>query len=86
MAEILRIADDVTVMRDGTWVATKPAAELTTEEIIRLMVGRELNNQFPPKTNKPGEVALELSLIHICMRFPAKQKGQGCPGICFRGS
>ena len=61
MAEILRISDEVTIMRDGTWVATKPAAELTTEEIIRLMVGRELNNQFPPKTNTPGEVALEVS-------------------------
>jgi len=60
MAEILRIADEVTVMRDGTYVATKPSAELTMEEIIRLMVGRELNNQFPPKTNKPGEVALEV--------------------------
>lgn len=60
MAEILRIADEVTVMRDGAWVATKPAEELTTEEIIRLMVGRELNNQFPPKTNKPGEIALEV--------------------------
>lgn len=60
MAEILRIADEVTVMRDGAWVATKPAEELTTEEIIKLMVGRELNNQFPPKTNKPGEIALEV--------------------------
>ena len=60
MAEILRIADEVTVMRDGTWIATKPAKELTTEEIIKLMVGRELSNQFPPKTNKPGEVALEV--------------------------
>ena len=60
MAEILRIADEVTIMRDGTWVATKPASELTTEEIIRLMVGRELTNQFPPKTNQPGEVALEV--------------------------
>ncbi len=60
MAEILRIADEVTVMRDGTWVATEPAAQLTTEKIIKLMVGRELNNQFPPKTNKPGEVALEV--------------------------
>lgn len=67
MAEILRIADDVTVMRDGTWVATKPAAELTTEEIIRLMVGRELNNQFPPKTNKPGEVALEVE--HLTAQY-----------------
>lgn len=60
MAEILRISDEVTIMRDGAWVATKPAAELTTAEIIHLMVGRELNNQFPPKTNKPGEVALEV--------------------------
>lgn len=60
MAEILRISDEITVMRDGTWVATKPASELTMDEIIRLMVGRELNNQFPPKTNKPGEVALEV--------------------------
>ncbi|MFP3155932.1 ATP-binding cassette domain-containing protein [Lachnospiraceae bacterium ZAX-1] len=60
MSEILRISDEITVMRDGTWVATRPASELTMEEIIKLMVGRELNNQFPPKTNKPGEVALEV--------------------------
>ncbi len=60
MAEILRISDDVTIMRDGQYVATKPAKELTMDEIIRLMVGRELSNQFPPKTNKPGDVALEV--------------------------
>ena len=60
MAEILRIADEVTVMRDGTWIATEPAQNLTTDKIIKLMVGRELTNQFPPKTNKPGEVALEV--------------------------
>lgn len=60
MAEILRIADEVTVMRDGAWVATEPAENLTTEHIIKLMVGRELTNQFPPKTNKPGAVALEV--------------------------
>jgi methyl-galactoside transport system ATP-binding protein len=60
MAEILRISDEITVMRDGTWVATKPAKEMTMDEIIRLMVGRELTNQFPPKTNKPGAYALEV--------------------------
>lgn len=60
MKEILRISDEVTIMRDGTYVATKAAKDLTTEEIIRLMVGRELGNQFPPKTNKPGEVSLEV--------------------------
>ena len=60
MEEILRISDDVTIMRDGQYIATKPAKDLTMDEIIRLMVGRELTNQFPPKTNKPGEVALEV--------------------------
>ena len=49
MDEILRISDEVTIMRDGKYIATKPAAELTKAEIIRLMVGREMTNQFPPK-------------------------------------
>ena len=60
MAEIKRISDEITVMRDGQHVATRPAAELEMNDIIRLMVGRELGNQFPPKTNKPGEVLLEV--------------------------
>ena len=60
MAEIKRISDYITVMRDGTHLATKPAAELEMNDIIRLMVGRELNNQFPPKTNKPGDVYLKV--------------------------
>ena len=60
MAEIKRISDYITVMRDGQWVATRPAAELEMSEIIRLMVGRELTNQFPPKTNVPGDVYLRV--------------------------
>ncbi|NLJ64935.1 MAG: sugar ABC transporter ATP-binding protein [Christensenellaceae bacterium] len=49
MEEILRISDEVTIMRDGKWVATKPSNDITMDEIIRLMVGRELTNRFPPK-------------------------------------
>ena len=60
MAEIKRISDEITIMRDGTWVATESADDLSMDDIIRLMVGRELTNQFPPKTNKPGEIALEV--------------------------
>ena len=60
MAEILRISDEVTIMRDGKWIATRDASELTTNEIIKLMVGRELTNIYPPKTNKAGEVLLEV--------------------------
>lgn len=63
MEEILRISDEVTIMRDGQWVATKPAKDLTMEEIIKLMVGRELTNRFPPKTNEPGEVILDVQNI-----------------------
>ena len=71
MAEILRISDDVTIMRDGTWIATKKAEELTMDEIIKLMVGRELNNQFPPKTNHPGEIALKVD--HMSAQYSMLQ-------------
>ena len=60
MAEIKRISDDITIMRDGQWVATERADDLSMNDIIRLMVGRELTNQFPPKTNVPGEVYLKV--------------------------
>lgn len=60
MEEILKISDDVTVMRDGTKVTTQSAKELTMDKIIRLMVGRELTNRFPPKTNKPSRVLLKV--------------------------
>lgn len=60
MKEILRISDEVTIMRDGKWIATKEAKGLTTNEIIRLMVGRELTNIYPPKSNEIGEVLLQV--------------------------
>ncbi len=60
MSEILRISDDVTVMRDGKLVATTPASELTTDMIITQMVGRTLDNVYPPKDNVPGETILQV--------------------------
>ncbi len=60
MEEILRISDDVTIMRDGTWVATRPAKELDMDTIIKLMVGRELTNRYPPKDNVPQDTILEV--------------------------
>ena len=63
MAEIKRISDYITVMRDGQWVATEKADDLEMADIIRLMVGRELTNQFPPKTNVPGDVYLKVENI-----------------------
>lgn len=60
MEEILRISDEVTVMRDGKWVATEPASELTTNRIIQLMVGRSLENRYPEKSHEPGELMMEV--------------------------
>ncbi|MDR1612979.1 MAG: ATP-binding cassette domain-containing protein [Planctomycetota bacterium] len=53
MEEILAISDDVTIMRDGAWIATEAAKDLTIDSIIKLMVGRDLTQRFPPKTNTP---------------------------------
>ena len=60
MAEIKRISDEITIMRDGQWIATEPLAGLTMDKIIAMMVGRSLNQRFPDKENKPGEVILEV--------------------------
>lgn len=60
MEEILRISDEVTIMRDGKKVDTYKASELTTDKIINLMVGRELTQRFPKKTNTPKDVILRV--------------------------
>lgn len=80
MEEILRISDEITVMRDGANVKTAPADELTMDKIIRLMVGREISNRFPPKTNKPGDVIFkveELSAKYAHIRNVSFELRQG---------
>lgn len=63
MEEILKISDEVTVMRDGQLIGTKYASELTTDIIINMMVGRDMSNRFPPKNNHPDEVILEVEKL-----------------------
>ncbi len=60
MEEILRISDRVTVMRDGKHIATRGADEITTDEIIKLMVGRELGERYPKKKSAPKDVMLSV--------------------------
>lgn len=55
MEEILQISDEVTIMRDGQYVGTWPAVDLTTDLIIKRMVGRDMTNRFPDKTYTPSE-------------------------------
>jgi len=61
MDEILSISDEVTIMRDGQYIGTWDAKELTIDMIVTKMVGRELKNLYPPKSNVPGEIVLEVN-------------------------
>ena len=60
MDEILRISDEVTIMRDGQYIGTWEAKDLTTDFIITKMVGRELTNLYPKRENVPGDVVFEV--------------------------
>ena len=58
--EVLAIADRITVLRDGETIDTRPASDLDRTELIRMMVGRELETVFPKRRAAIGDVALEL--------------------------
>ncbi|CAL7895523.1 galactose/methyl galactoside ABC transporter ATP-binding protein MglA [Fusobacterium necrophorum subsp. funduliforme] len=60
MEEIKAISDDITILRDGTWVATDSVKDLDTDKIISMMVGRDLTDRFPPKDNEVKEKILEV--------------------------
>ncbi|MDF2235795.1 sugar ABC transporter ATP-binding protein [Albimonas sp. CAU 1670] len=60
LGEVARIADRVTVLRDGRRVASRPAAGFSEHEMAEAMVGRELSDLFPPKPVPQDEVVLEV--------------------------
>jgi rhamnose transport system ATP-binding protein len=60
LEELSRAADRVTVLRDGALIATRPMADTDKQELIRLMVGRELTTVFPKQNVPIGESVLEL--------------------------
>ncbi|MBL1419824.1 MAG: sugar ABC transporter ATP-binding protein [Alphaproteobacteria bacterium] len=66
LSEIKQIADRVTVMRDGQWIATKHTEELTLDAMAQLMVGRELSKLYPPKNevDVDAEVVLEVKNLY----------------------
>lgn len=69
MAEIRQIADDITIMRDGTYVGSWEVKDISDDEIVRQMVGRELTNVYPPKEDsRTDEVVLEVK--DLCSIIP----------------
>ncbi|WP_194610846.1 sugar ABC transporter ATP-binding protein [Clostridium vitabionis] len=67
MDEIFEICDDVAVLRDGHMVMSKPTKETNMNELVAAMVGRSLDNRFPPVDNTPGEPIL--SIQHLSTKF-----------------
>jgi ABC-type sugar transport system ATPase subunit len=60
MDEIFRIADRITVLRDGHLICTDDANKLNKDQLIMMMVGREITEFFPKQTVEPDDVVLEV--------------------------
>ncbi len=73
LEELSRLADRVTVLRDGRSIGTQDAAHLDTRELIRWMVGRELKDHYPRPPHRPGKVALAVRDL----------RGPGVRGVSF---
>ena len=63
MDEVFRLADRISVLRDGRLVGTAPAAELNPAKLINMMVGRELADVFPVRHSPSDEILLEVSRL-----------------------
>ncbi|MDX9801990.1 MAG: sugar ABC transporter ATP-binding protein [Spirochaetia bacterium] len=61
MDEIFKVADTITVLRDGKHICTEDASKLDNDKIIKMMVGREIKEIYPERKSNPGEVVLEVS-------------------------
>lgn len=69
MDEIFEIADTITVLRDGKYIATKNASELDNASLIALMVGREIDKMFPEPVAEKGKAVLSVKNLSKKGRF-----------------
>ena len=65
MEEIFNIADEVTVLRDGNHILTKPISEMTIDSLITAMVGRYLTDMFPKMQSQIGDVKLSVRHLEV---------------------
>lgn len=80
MDEIFRIADDITIIRDGQWVESGPASDYNADKLVARMVGREITNVFPKDTTVPiGDVVLDVKNL-----TQVKEDGGRFRGISFQ--
>lgn len=65
MEEIFQICDRISILRDGNYIGTKYIADTSFEEVVKMMVGRELGERYPVKNNKIGEVIFQVENLTI---------------------
>ena len=65
LEEVFAIADRITVLRDGSTVVTKKAADTSRSEVIKHMVGREISDLFPRRATEPGDVVFEVNDLSV---------------------
>jgi len=63
MKEIFALADEVTVLKDGRYIDTRHLADVTMDDLVKLMIGRELKDVYPKRVANPGEVLLEVNNV-----------------------
>ena len=66
LEEIFRLTDRVEVIRDGHYVDTRDTADVDVDQMIRMMVGREMNQKFPPRASCVDESRVVLELRDVC--------------------
>ncbi len=72
--EVFSIADRITVLRDGSTIVTRPAADFSHDAVIEKMVGRKLETLVPRRRSEPGECLLEVSGLHVAERAGASAR------------
>lgn len=65
LKEIFTLADRITVLRDGRYIGTRVTADATPDQIIRMMVGRDLGEMYPQKCQEPGAALLEVHNLRL---------------------
>ncbi|MCB0129388.1 MAG: sugar ABC transporter ATP-binding protein, partial [Caldilineaceae bacterium] len=63
LKEIFDLADEVTVLKDGRYVDTRAVADVTMDDLVRMMIGRDLQDVYPKRAAKPSEVLLEVDNV-----------------------
>ncbi|CAG9621189.1 sugar ABC transporter ATP-binding protein [Sutcliffiella rhizosphaerae] len=69
MDEVMSVADRAVVMRDGAYIGQEEVENLTKDQIVRMLVGRDLTNMYPDRVAPQDEVVMEVNQLHISKRL-----------------